>query len=111
MRTARLAPRNESGVLWRGSQLRCAAHATTAGAVSARRPAMTPMAKARRRIVVGFMMREIALSRLDCQDQEREKRTPRSRSMMKLALSALAEYYSIFSDFHCALCVVFCGMS
>jgi len=57
------------------------------------------------------MAREIALSRLDCQDKKEEKSRPRSRSMMKLALSAPAECHSIFSDFRFELCVVFCELS
>src|SRR5471032_355560 len=43
-----VAPRNASGVCWTGSQPRCDAQLTAAGAVIARRPATTPISRARR---------------------------------------------------------------
>ena len=49
-RTARCEP-------WRLIQPRCAAQQTTAAAVSARKPAMTPIAKARHRIIEVDMAR------------------------------------------------------
>src|SRR6266404_6951716 len=67
MTTAAVDPMKASGVPSRCSQPRCAAHATAAGAVSARKPAMTPIANARRRTMDGLMRQNIASWALGCQ--------------------------------------------
>src|SRR5436309_14353318 len=47
--TAVVDPMNANGKSWRFNQFRCAPHVTTAGAVSERSPATTPIPRARRK--------------------------------------------------------------
>ena len=55
MTTAQIEPMNANGESCRWSQPECAAHAPTAGAVSERRPATTPIPRASKRAIPGLI--------------------------------------------------------